>query len=200
MGGDRTKNKTSQQTQTQYTASPEERQLINFQLQQAQAFDPMQRQLNQNAGDLVNNLLQGRSLPGYLNNLPGGIDENTISGISKQAIADITPQFQKSGILDSGVAAQIAGRTSADIRNQAAQFNLQNLQQLLNLAVGGQAQVQQPILNTTAQLGGSLAGLRTMSQSGSGSQTTVGMNPFLKSFQTTLGQTAGSFGQIWKKG
>ena len=202
MGGEKTKTNSSQNQQTQqstqYTASPEERERLNFQLGQEKAFAPYQQQLNINAANLVNSLLQGQNLPGYLNQLPGGISGDVTQSIVNQSLEDIAPRFQSSGILDSGVAAQISGRTAADIRNQSAQFNLQNLMQLLNLAVGGQAQVQQPALQTSAQIGNSLAGLRSINQSGSFSgnqtQSTIGMNPFFKSFQTSLGQNLGSFG------
>lgn len=184
MGADR---QTSTQSQ-QYTPTDEEKQLNQLQLGQAQAFDPIQRQLNNNGGNLVNNLLTGQALPGYLNQLPGGITPDVTQGIVNDSLNDLYPQFQKSGILDSGVAAQIAGRTSADIRQNSAQFNLQNLQQLLNLGVGGQAQVQQPSVSTSQALGGRLAGLA----SSSGTTSTIGMNPFLKSFQTSLGSSLGS--------
>lgn len=184
MGGDRT---TTKQNQT-VEATPEERALNQLQLEQARAFDPQQRKMNENAGNLVNQLLTGQSLPGYLNTLPGGISPEVTQRIVDQSLKDLYPQFQSSGILDSGVAASIAGRTSGDIRASAEQFNIQNLQQLLNLAVGGQAQVQQPMLQTTSQLGSRLAGLRATS----GTQTTTAMNPFLKSFQESAGKTLGS--------
>lgn len=180
MGKDKT---TTNQTTT---ATPEERELNRLQLEQARAFDPQQRQMNENAGNLVNQLLTGKSLPGYLNTLPGGISPEVTQHIVDQSLRDLYPQFQSSGILDSGVAASIAGRTSGDIRASAEQFNIQNLQQLLNLAVGGQAQVQQPMLQTTSQLGSRLAGLRSTTS------TQTAMNPFLKSFQTSLGQGLGS--------
>ena len=69
--------------------------------------------------------------------------------------------------------------------------------QLLNIAAGGSAQVQQPGLQTAGQLGQSLSGLRSINQTGSYSSTstTVGMNPFLKSFQESAGQSLGTFGR-----
>jgi hypothetical protein len=179
MGADKTS--TKQTTE----ATPEERELNKLQLEQARAFDPQQREMNQNAGNLVNQLLTGQSLPGYLNTLPGGISPEVTQHIVDQSLKDLYPQFQASGILDSGVAASIAGRTSGDIRASAEQFNIQNLQQLLNLAVGGQAQVQQPMLQTTSQLGSRLAGLR------SSTSTQTSMNPFLKSLQQSAGQSFG---------
>ena len=196
MGGDKSKQQTAQQTQTktEYVQSPEERERLAFQLEQEKQFAPFQQSLNTNAANLINALLQGQALPGYLNQLPGGIDAGVTQGIVNQSLSDIAPRFQASGILDSGVAAQISGRTAADIRNQSAQFNLQNLQQLLNLAVGGQSQVQQPAQQTSAQIGNSLAGLRSVNQSGTtqGTTTNIGMNPFWKSFQTSAGQRLGN--------
>lgn len=185
MGGE----KSSSNTTTTVQQTEEEKKLNQLQLSQAQAFDPVQRQLNEQGGNLVLNLLRGQSLPGYLNTLPGGISQDVTNDIVKQSLADIAPQFQASGILDSGVAAQLSARTAADIRTQSEQFNIQNLQQLLNIAVGGQAQVQQPMQGVTSQLGSRLSGLRTVNQSG----TATSMNPFLKSFQTSAGSGLGNF-------
>ena len=183
MGGD----KTTTQSSTQTTASPEERELLKNQLSIQQAGTGDQIALNKQASSLALNLLQGQNLPGYLNTLPGGISPDVTDSIVKQSLQDIQPQFQKGGILDSGVNAQISARTAADIRNQSAQFNLQNLMQLLNLASGSSAQVQQPMNANAALAGNSLQGLRSTSTSGS----TIGMNPFLKTFQQSLGQSFG---------
>lgn len=190
---------TQHQDQTQqFTATPEENQLNKLQLGQAQAFDPMQRQLNQSGGDLINKLLTGQGLPGFLGQLPGGIDQGVTQGIVDDSLKDLYPQFQANGILDSGVAAQIAGRTSADVRQNSAQFNLQNLQQLLSMAIGGQSSVQQPAQQASGQVGQRLAGLRGVNATGTTS--TYGMNPFLKSFQTQLGSTLGqNIGNYAKK-
>lgn len=184
MGQDRTTT-ASEQTVKQ---TPEMKELNKLDLDKARATHQQQIQAQQQGLNLINALLTGQALPGYLNQLPGGISEDVISGISQRAINDIRPSFQSSGILDSGVAAEISGRTSADIRNQAAQFNLGNLQSLLAMATGGSAQIQQPLLQQSGQLGGRLAGLSSMSTTGS----TIGMNPFLRSFQTSLGKDLGS--------
>lgn len=80
-------------------------------------------------------------------------------------------------------------------------FNIGNLLNLLNLAVGGQASIQQPVLSTGQQLTQALAGLRTQNVSGTTTtnSTQYGMNPFMKSFQTSMGQVPatimGRFGQ-----
>ena len=199
MGKEKTTQNAETKTETKYEASPEEREYLARQNKLLAAGEQDQISLNRNASELINQLLRGQDLPGYLKQIPYGISEDVTGAISKQAIADITPQFQSSGILDSGVAAQIAARTSSDIRNQSAQFNLQNLSQLLNLAVGGQSQVQQPLLTTSGQYGQSLSGLRNISQTGSSNNATYGMNPFLKSFQQSAGQSLGSNFQFKKQ-
>lgn len=165
---------TSEQNGTQTTTpqrTAEQTELDKIALGQAREFDPTQRQLNQNSGDLINQLLQGKSLPGYLNGLPGGISSDVTQGIVDSALRDIQPGMQRAGLLDSGVNASISARTSADIRNQSAQFNIQNLMQLLNLGVGGQAQVQQPILSQTNMLGQRLSGITPVTTTSSGINT-----------------------------
>jgi len=127
----------------------------------------------------------------------GLFGEERTSEIVQRSLRDIYPQFQAMGLpVESGVAQSIAGRTAGDIRtgvaegdlerqlairesnigtSQTSQYqNLNNLFNLLNLAVGGQAQIQQPVLAGQASLGQRLAGLRTIQQTGSGTQ----VNPF----------------------
>lgn len=188
MGGDRTK--TSSQSSTQYTPTPEETRLnqLDIQLREGTQAGLMQ---SQNSGlSLINQLLTGGSLPGFLSNLPGGIDEATTQDISRNAISDIQPYFAQSGLLDSGVNASVSGRVAGDVRRQSAEFNIGNKLNLLNLALSGQAQVQSPILGNSANLGSRLAGLR--SSNTTGMSTVTAMNPFLKSFQQSAGQTLGS--------
>lgn len=191
--------KTTQSTQSNATQTvqptAEQTQLNQLQLSQAQAADPMQRQVNQSGLTAINNLLTGQPLPGYLQSLPGGIDENATKTIVDQSLRDVNTQLAKSGagtMMESGASQAIGARAAADTRSQAAQFNLQNLLQLLNIGVGGQASVQQPISAVTGQLGSRLAGLNSYSSTGNSSQTTIGMNPFVKSFSTSLGQGLGS--------
>ncbi len=183
MGKDKT---TTSQNQTA-TATPEERALLASQGRIQSAGEGDQIKLNANASNLVNQLLTGQQLPGYLTGSMG-INEQQTQSMVDQSLKDLYPQFQSSGILDSGVAASIAGRTSADIRNTNAQFNVQALQQLLNLGIGGQASVQNPMNQNAAQLGNSLAGLRSYS----GTTTVKAMNPFLKSFQQSAGSGVGN--------
>ncbi len=124
------------------------------------------------------------------------------SSIVNESLADITPGFAQSGLLDSGVRAVVGGRIAGDIRRGSEEFNIGNRLNLLNLALSGQAQVQQPILAQSANLGNRLAGLRSMTATGSysntgssvgtGSSNVYGMNPFMKSFETSLGKSLGS--------
>lgn len=159
----------------------------------------LRKQNQQGLGDiqssglnLGNLLLRGLQLPGYLQGLPGGISPEVTQSIVDKSLRDIKPSFQQGGILDSGVAASIGARTAADIRNQSEQFNIQNLSQLLNLALGGQAQVQQPIIGQAGMLGQRLAGLTSTNTQGTTMGTSKGMNPFLRSFQESAGRTLGS--------
>lgn len=93
--------------------------------------------------------------------------------------------------MESGVAQQAGVRAAADVRNQASQFNLQNLQQLLNLAVGGQAVPLAYGESVGGQLGQRLAGLRSVNQTGNSNTTNLSMNPFMKSFQQSAGTSLG---------
>lgn len=180
----------SNQTQ-QVTATPEQTELNKLDLQARQAAQPGIMDMQQSGLNLGSLLLKGLGLPGYLKGLPGGISPDVTQSIVDQSLRDIKPSFQQGGILDSGVAASISARTAADVRNQSEMFNIQNLSQLLNLALGNQAQVQQPILGQASSLGQRLAGLNSTNQYGTGSTTTKSMNPFMKSFSQSAGTSLG---------
>jgi DNA-binding CsgD family transcriptional regulator len=191
MGSEKSSAGTTNVTTQQSTPTAEETALNQLQLGQAQAMDPMQRQINQSGGTLINQLLTGQQLPGYLNTLPGGIDENTTQGIVNQSLRDVYSQGNVQGIGDSGTMQSVAARTAGDIRLSAQEFNLQNLMQLLNLASGQAAQNQNIAGSTVNSLGSRLAGLRSTTGTSTGTQTTTSMNPFLKSFQTSFGSSLG---------
>lgn len=178
---------------------------------------PMERNLNQLNFDLIQALLKGAPLPGaygrdYNQVIPpgttgggyappgtmgisfpqipgggggfvgpgtglyGGIDPWVTQNIVNQSLADVAGQANLGGMLDSGVRAAISGRVSGDIRTQAEMFNIQNRMNLLGMGLGG-----------ATDLGGRLAGLRGTMVMG----TTKSPNPFVTSFQQTLGQTLG---------
>lgn len=181
-----------QESRTNQTATPtaEETELNKLLLEQARAGQAGTLQIQESGQNLINQLLTGGELPGGLAGLPGGISEDVTSRIVQQSLGDVRGGLQAQGLFDSGVRSELETGTAADIRVQAEQFNIQNLQQLLNLAVGGQAQNQAQIGAGRGQLGSSLAGLRSTTTDVN--QTFA--NPFLKSFQESAGKTLGSPG------
>lgn len=174
------------------TPTPEEIRLNQLALQQAEAAQAGSIQAQTAGLDLVNRLLTGGQLPGAYGNLYEGISEDMVTDIAGKAVQDITPSFQKYGLLDSGVRASVSARTAGDVRRGAAQFNLSNRYNLLGLALGGQGQVQTPIIQQSSLLSQRLAGLRNIDTTGSSNQTSKSMNPFLYSFQTSFGQGLGN--------
>lgn len=189
------KDKTTQSQTSQATATPEEKAMQQLQLNRLQANAPAQQQLDQNMYSAMNTILQGGSLPGNLQGI-SGITEQQTQDMTQAALRDLYPQFQSAGLMDSGTAIQSATRAAADIRNQNAQFNVSAIQNLFNQALGGSSNLSG---QTTAQnqvLGGQLAGLRSITTTG----TTQSMNPFLKSFQTSLGQSLGNVAYSAKSG
>lgn len=191
MGSEKSTQTTVQNTTSTPTPTAEETRLNQLDLQAREKNQQGLIDVQGNSLNLANLLLRGMGLPGYLQNLPGGINEDVTQSIVDKSLRDIKPSFQQGGILDSGVAASIAGRTAGDIRRNSAEFNVNNLLQLLNLATGNAAQVQQPVLAQSQDLGGRLAGLRSVNQTGNSTQTTKSMNPFLKSFSQSAGTSLG---------
>lgn len=144
---------------------------------------------------LVSQLLAGGTLPGYLNTLPGGISPDVTQSIVDQSLKDLNTQLAYSGagsFLESGPSQAMGVRAASDVRNQAEQFNINNLMQLLSLGLGGQAQVQQPIQGFAGQLSQRLAGLRPSTGTATSTGRTVNTrNPFLESFYSSLGGSLG---------
>ena len=197
MGRDRSSLQSQQSTQ--YTPTPEEQEMQRLQLGQYKQTVGGQTQAQLQGLNLVNQLLTGGSLPGYLNTLTSGISSEAVGNQAARLAKQYGAGFQSMGIDDSGVAFR---ETSRGIANEllypTEQFNIGSLQNLLNLALSGQAQIQQPIQAGTNTLSQSLAGLRSVNQSGMTTMTS--MNPFLKSFQTELGKTAGGGRWSWNWG
>lgn len=183
MGGEKT---TSTQTQ-RATPTAEETELNKILLGQAREADPLVRQTQKSGLELADLLLQGQNLPGFLSGLPGGISPEVTSGIVQQSLEDIRPGLQAAGLFDSGVRAELEARTAGDIRRASEEFNIGNRLNLLNLAIGGQAQVQQPVLAGAGTLSSNLRGLRSIS--GSSTQS-GGANPYLTSFAKGAGGAA----------
>lgn len=133
----------------------------------------------------MNTILTGGALNGNLQGI-NGIGPQQTQEMVNASLRDIGPQFQASGILNSGEAAQIAGRTAMDTRNANAQFNVTALQQLFNMATGNASNLSSATTGQNQVLGSQLAGLRTMN-----SNQTVTRNPFLESFYSSMGQGLG---------
>ena len=184
MGSTKQSGTTSQTT----TATPEERQMEALQLQQFQAISPYQTALQKTGLQVGNQLLQSFQ-PGSQNwnSLLGGVTPEQQQSMVSEADRYLKPGLQAQGIYDSGMAATARMRSATDIYNQNAQFNVGAMQNALNLALSGQAQVQSPVNQGTSMLGSQLAGLRSIS-----GQTSQTSNPFLNSFYTSMGKTLGS--------
>jgi len=180
-----TKNETSQATPT-----PEEKELNALMLERAKAGQEGLLKVQDSATNLSNRLLLGESLPGYLEGLPGGLDEEDVKNLVGRSLEDVASMGNQFGILDSGTVQEVGVKTAANIRADAGKFNIQNLLQLLNIGVGGQAQVQAPLLQQEGTLSTQLAGLRSTTTNTNYTQ----MNPFLKSFQQSAGENIGNTG------
>lgn len=178
---------TSSQQNTQYTPTPTETSLMNNELQLSNAALPGQVANTQQSQGLIGQLLQGGALPGYLSGLPGGVSQGQAQNEAQLGVQGLATQFQGMGGLDSGAFAQAGANSYANTLNQNAQFNIQNLAQLLNLASGQAYQNSGLVQSNNSGLGsqsGTLASSNT-----SGISTT---NPFLQSLYSSAGKTIGS--------
>lgn len=197
MGNEKTTSVSGQNQTTTVEQTEEEKRLNQLTLERTEATQEGQIGVQKEGLSLINQLLTGQSLPGYLNRLPGGISSEAIGEESARVAAQAGPGFQSLGISDSGTAyKETAKNIASSVQYPAEQYNMGNLLNLLNLAVGGQAQVQAPLQAQSSSLSGALAGLRTVSSTGSTDSTVEGMNPFLKSFQTSAGSGVGNFFNI----
>ena len=153
-----------------------------------------QTQLQLQGMDLVSRLLGGGALPGYLNQLTTGISPEAIGEQASRLSRQYGAGFQNMGISDSGVAFRETARGIAnELLFPVGQFNLGNLFNLLNLGVGGQAQIQQPIAAGQGILSNQLAGLRTINQTGNQNTTSTQgfgsmvVSPFMKGVGSAVG-------------
>jgi len=157
--------KKSESTQVA-TQTEEEKELNKLNLELRRKAQPGLIDVQESGLDLASMLLGGGQLPGYLERLPGGISPEVTQRIVDESLEDVATSAQFGGILDSGVAKELATEASSDIRTQSEQFNLQILQNLLSAGLGGQMQIQQPITTQSGQLSQALAGLRPITQTG----------------------------------
>lgn len=174
--------KTTTQNSQTASATPEETELNKQQIAMNNFMRPYAQQTYGNLSNNINAILTGQTpqAQGI-----GGVSDAQNQSMVNQSVRSVLPQFQSAGILDSGIAFQGATRAAQDTSNQNAQFNVSAAQNLFNLASGGQSNLQGQLQGGVNSLSSQLAGLRTVNQSGS----TIGMNPFLKSMQTSAGQS-----------
>lgn len=196
MGKEKQTQTTVQNQTVTPTPTAEETRLNQLDLQNREALNPGIL-ANQTAGlDLSTAFLKGQNLPGYFQGLPYGISPEVTQGIVDQSLKDLNTQMAASGAgtyLESGAAQSIGARTAGEIRQNSEQFNLGQLLNLLNLSIGAPAQIQQPINQNAQMFSGRLSGLRSTNMTGNSQTTTLGMNPFLKSFQQSAGTGLGNF-------
>ena len=179
MGNNKTTNTTVN------TPTPEETALNKQNLEMLQFMAPYQKQNYAALSTNINSILTGQT---PMAQGIGGVNEQQTQSMVTSSLRDLYPQFQSQGLMDSGTAIQAGVRTAGDIRNSNAQFNVSAAQNLFNIATGGQSNLQSQATQLSSSLGNQLAGLRTTTS------TQKSMNPFLMSFQQSLGSTLGSPG------
>lgn len=175
---------------SQATPTAEETALNQRNLRIAQATEGGQTTMQQNALSLGNQLLTsfGDQNSQMWQSLIGGVTPQQQQTMINEQDRYLKPQLQSQGIYDSGMAGTARLRAATDLSNQNAQFNVGALQNALNLALSGQAQVQSPVQGNVSQLGAQLAGLRTVT--GTQRQSS---NPFLNSLYSGLGQATSAW-------
>lgn len=177
--------KTTTQSSQTATQTPEEKALMQQQIGMNNFMNPIAQKTYGDLSSNIQAILEGNTP--MAKGINGVTDEQNQSMVN-QSVRSVLPQFQSAGILDSGIAAQGAIRAAQDTSNQNAQFNVSAAQNLFNLASGGQSNLASQYQNNTNNLTNQLAGLRTTNTSGS----TIGMNPFLKNFEQSAGNTLGA--------
>jgi hypothetical protein len=160
------------------TATAEETALNKLNLEKAKATQQGQITAQNNSLNLINQLLTGQIPQGELfNQLTGGISADALAGQATSMMRSGRTGAQASGISESGVADRAISKDLANnLLMPAQQFNIGAAQNLMNLALSGQAQVQQPIQANVNQLGSQLAGLRTTQTTGYQSNPFTGVN------------------------
>lgn len=176
------------------TPTAEETALNKLRLEQNQAYAPQQTEMYKNAFNLGNQLLTsfGDKNSSMWKSLVGGVDQNQMNAQATQSGRLANASLNQAGIVDSGVGKVMTARAMSDSQNSNAQFNIGAMQNALNLALSGQAQVQAPAQGNTNSLASSLAGLRSTQTSGSSNSTSTLWKP-------TKGVNLGFLGQ-WGMG
>ncbi len=147
---------------------------------------------------LVEALISGEELPGAFGDLFGGIGEEQAASIAQRSVEQqaSNESFQAGGLLDSGVRQSIQSRIRGETLTNVAQSNLDRRLQLLGIGIGAQQGFAGQQLSQETVLGERLAGLRTQTEESqfNASQFSkfTGPNPFLESFQRSLGTSLGT--------
>jgi len=186
MGSSRGTTETQQTTTPQPTA--QESELTGLELERRREIQPQALELDKRLLELITPLARGEQLPGIFASLGTGIDEETQSEIVRRSLADITPQFERLGILRSGPAAEISANLAKDIRVRGALEQVRQRESLLNVLQGFPIAAQAPALQESQTLAQQLAGLRSVTTTG----TSATRTPFLQTqFAGGLGQGLG---------
>lgn len=166
-GASQPSQQTSGTTTQTVERTQEQRDLDKLQLEREKFLDPQIRDVQSTGLTLTQQMLSGSSpLPGWLSQLERGIDPAVTQGIVDQSMRDVDARMAGSGLLDSGTRASILSRTSGDIRRASEESNIGTKLNLLNLALSGQAQVQQPIVGFSSNLGQRLDSAASRTQTG----------------------------------
>lgn len=183
--------------QTSTTSAPsataQESALNTAQLNQFNQYEPGQTEMFKNAFAMGNQLLTsfGDKSGAQWQSLIGGITPQQTQSMVNTQNRSLKAQLNQNGIYDSGTAASGMLRSSADLSNQNAQFNVGTLQNALNLALTGQAQIQSPAMGQSGQLSSALTSLRSNQTTG------VQSNPFNGLNLGILGNWGGSNYSCW---
>jgi hypothetical protein len=180
---------------SQATAGAEEQALNLAGQQELDATADLSQQGQFGAFNLVNALLTGGSLPGFLGGLPGGISPDAIGTQASRVASQAQPGFQALGIADSGTAFQETAReVGQSVLFPAEQFNINNLFSLLQTGLSGQSSLAGQRIAQQGNLGSRLAGLRNISTTGTGITNVQGTTTIASpnAFTSSLAKSAGS--------
>ena len=125
MGKERTtETQTTDQT-TQATGTPEEQQLNRLLLERQKAAQPGILQAQGQGLNLINQLLTGGQLPGFLGKLSQGLSPEAIGAQASKLAGQFGAGFQGLGIGDSGTAFKETARgIASEVLLPAEQFNI----------------------------------------------------------------------------
>jgi len=195
MGSTKISTASNQQSTSTSTPTPtaEETALNQRNLRIAQATEGGETQAQVNSLNLINQLLMGNLPQGDLYKMIGGIDPQSIAAQATQMMRSGRTGFQSMGLQDSGIADRAITKDVANnLLFPASQFNVGAGQNMLNLALSGQAQVQSPVQNNVNGLSQSLAGLRSTTSTTKGTGSGAQYNPFNGLNLGVLGTWGGS--------